>query len=126
MPPMTRAPGSVQDASQSVDPATDALCHAVSRAQGPDPLAAVTVVTPSAYAALFARRALGAGHGPGWRRGVATVGCSTVDNLVRQLGVPVLAARGQRLATAPVDLEAIRTGALAAGGWLAELVRHPR
>ncbi len=113
-------------------PDTDeALGGAVAEAQGPDPLAAVTVVAPSAYAALSARRTLGARRGVGGNgvegpRGVANVSCTTVDKLVRQLGAPVLAARGLHLVPAPVDLEAIRTGALASGGWLAELVGHPR
>ncbi len=103
-----------------------ALGAAVQRAKGPDPLVPVTVVAPSAYAALFARRALGATPGTGGRRGVANVSCTTVDKLVRQLGVPALAARGLRLAPDPVDLEAVRTGALASPRWLADLVGHPR
>jgi RecB family exonuclease len=103
-----------------------ALAAAVAAAKGPDPLAPVTVIAPSAYAALFTRRALGAAPGVEGRRGVANVNCTTLDNLTRQLGVPGLAARGLRLAAGPVDLEAIRTRALAAGGWLADLVAHPR
>ena len=102
------------------------LAAAVASAKGSDPLAPVTVVAPSAYAALFARRALGAAPGAQGRRGIANVNCTTVDKLARQLGVPVLAARGLRLAPGPVDLEAIRTRALAARGWLADLVGHPR
>lgn len=123
---MTRVPGPDLRTSRSADPVVTALRTAVHGAKGPDPLAPVTVVAPSAYAALFARRALGAGHGPEGRRGVANVSCTTVDKLVRQLGTPVLAARGLRLAPAHVDLEAIRTGALASRRWLAELVGHPR
>ncbi len=95
-------------------------------AKGSDPLAPVTVVAPSAYAALFARRALGAGAGPEGRRGVANVNCTTVDKLLRQLGIPVLGARGQRPAPPHVDLEAIRTTALASRRWLADLAGHPR
>ncbi len=52
--------------------------------------------------------------------------CTTVDKLARQLGVPVLAARGLRLTPGPVDLEAIRIQAVAARGWRADLVGHPR
>ena len=103
-----------------------ALGAAVARAKGGDPLAPVTVVAPSAYAALAARRALGHWAGPDGRRGVANVTCTTADKLLHQLGAPVLGARRQRLAPGPVDLEAIRTGALASGGWLADLVGHPR
>ena len=104
----------------------DALHAAVANAKGSDPLAPVTVVAPSAYAALCARRTLGACAGPQGRRGIANVSCTTVDKLIRQLGVPVLASRGLRPAPHPVDLEAIRTGALSSRGWLAELVGHPR
>src|SRR5580704_17128325 len=123
---MTRAPDIAQGAPGARDPITTALDAAVQRAKESDPLAPVTVVAPSAYAALFARRALGRASGPGGRRGVANVTCTTVDKLVRQLGVPVLAGRGLRPAPGPVDTEVIRTGASATGGWLAELVRHPR
>ena len=123
---MTLARDSVRDAPADGDRVMAALCAAVQRAKGPDPLLPVTVVAPSAYAALFARRALGATPGTGGRRGVANVSCTTVDKLVRQLGVPALAARGRRLAPDPVDLEAIRTGALASSRWLADLVGHPR
>ncbi len=123
---MTRAPDSDEGAPGVSDRAMTALCAAVGRAKGSDPLAPVTVVVPSAYALLSARRTLGAGTGPHGRRGVVNVSCTTVDKLVRQLGGPVLAARGQRLAPGPVDLEAIRSAALASRGWLAELVGHPR
>jgi RecB family exonuclease len=123
---MTRGPDT--DARRAIegDPLVATLCAAVQLAKGADLLAPVTVVAPSAYAALFARRALGSSARTDERRGVVNVNCTTVDKLVRQLGVPVLTARGQRLVPTPVDLEAIRTRALAARGWLAELVRHPR
>jgi hypothetical protein len=123
---MTRAPVPDQRAALCADPAVNALGGAVHVAKGSDPLAPVTVVAPSAYAALYARRALGAVDGPGGRRGVANVNCTTVDKLIRQLGMPVLSARGQRLAPPHVDLEAIRTTALASRRWLADLVGHPR
>jgi len=123
---MTRAPVPDQRAALCADPVVSALGAAVHVAKGSDPLAPVTVVAPSAYAALFARRALGGGDGPGGRRGVANVNCTTVDKLLRQLGIPVLSARGQRLVPPHVDLEAIRTTALASRRWLADLVGHPR
>src|SRR5580658_2059175 len=104
---MTRAPVPVQGASDGTDRVMTELHGAVTRAKGPDALAPVTVVAPSAYAALAARRGLGATTGPGGRRGVANVSCTTVDKLVRHLGVPVLAGRGLRLAPAPVDLEVL-------------------
>jgi RecB family exonuclease len=102
------------------------LAAAVAGAQGSDPLAPVTVIAPSAYAALFARRALGALPGAQGRRGIANVSCTTADKVARQLGVPVLAARGLRVAPGPVDLEAIRMNALDCRGWLTNLVGHPR
>jgi len=123
---MTRAPDSHQGPSDAADPVTAALLDAVHRAKGSDPLAPVTVVAPSAYAAVSARRALGAAAGRGGRRGVVNVNCTTVDKLVRHLGLPVLAARGLRLAPGPVDLEAMRTVATASRGWLAKLVGQPR
>jgi len=97
------------------------LAAAVTGAKAGDPLAAVTVVAPSGYASVFARRALAASDG-----GVANVTCTTVDGLVRAVGIPALAARGQRLAPVAVDSEAIRTEALASGGRLAGVVGHPR
>jgi len=126
MPAMARGPDRSPSAPADVDPFLAALCATVHGVKGADPLTPVTVVAPSAYAALFARRALGAGSGPGGRRGIANVNCTTADKLIGQLGGPVLAARGMRRAPAAVDLEAIRTRAIATGGWLAELVAHPR
>jgi ATP-dependent helicase/nuclease subunit B len=123
---MTRAPDPALGAPGGPDPVMVGLGHVVASAKGPDPLAPVTVVAPSAYAALSARRALGAAPGAEGRHGVANVSCTTVDKLLRQLGAPVLGARDLRLAPGPVDLEAIRTRAQASAGWLAELVRHPR
>jgi len=123
---MARAPDSWRGAPLETDPVMDALHAAVTSAKGPDPLAPATVVAPSAYAALAARRTLGACAGPHGRRGIANVSFTTVDKLIRQLGLPVLASRGLRPAPHPVDLEAIRTGALSSRGWLAELVGHPR
>ena len=131
---MTNAPVSVQrgpvptfrPGDAAVDPLEAATAMAVAGAKGGDPLAPVTVIAPSAYAALATRRALGAVAWPDGRRGVANVGCTTLDKVVRQLGTPGLAARGLRPAPGPVGLEAIRSRATAAPGWLADLVTHPR
>ena len=123
---MVRAPEDWPGAPPESDPVMDALHAAVANAKGSDPLAPATVVAPSAYAALAARRTLGACAGPQGRRGIANVSFTTVDKLIRQLGLPVLASRHLRPAPHPVDLEAIRTGALSSRGWLAELVGHPR
>ena len=73
---MTRPPDLVHDASRPPDTAVPgpvaALGAAVHDAKGLDPLAPLTVVAPSAYAALAARRALGSSPGPGGRRGSPT------------------------------------------------------
>ncbi len=95
-------------------------------AKGGDPLAPVTVVAPSVYAALALRRTLGAHAGPTGGHGVANVECTVVDKLVRRLAAPVLGARDLRVAPAPVDLEALRLCAGATPGWLADLAGHPR
>src|ERR1700681_473635 len=126
---MTRDPDSLRGSpvdAMDRHPGLAALAATVAAVKGPVALAPVTIVTPSAYAALAARRALGAAAGPEGRRGIANVTCTTVHTVVRQLGVPGLAARGLRLAPGPVDLEAIRTRAVAGHGGLAELVAHPR
>ena len=108
------------------DPVTGAVAARVAAAKGPDPLAPVTVVCPTVYAALAVRRSLGsvavAGRGPG----VANVECTTVDKLVRRVAGPVLVGRGLRLASSPVDLEALRSCAEEAGGWPADLGSQPR
>src|ERR1700676_1714042 len=98
---MARTPDSVMNGPGNPDPVMPALSAAVASAKGSDPLAPVTVVAPSAYAALFARRALGAASGADGRRGIANVDCTTADKLPRQLGAAVLAARGLRLASDP-------------------------
>src|ERR1700719_2371182 len=123
---MACAPDPVPGGPLRDDPVMADLAAAVAGAKGSDPLAPVTVVGPSAYAALFARRALGALPGAQGCPGIANVNCTTVDKVTRQLGAPVLAAQGLRLAPGPVDLEAIRVRALEARGWLADLVGHPR
>jgi ATP-dependent helicase/nuclease subunit B len=101
------------------DTALERLGRELEEAKAGDPLAPVTVVAPSGYAAVFVRRALGGS------RGWANVTSTTVPALVRSLGGPPLAARGLRLAAPAVDLEVIRAGARAAGGWLGELSSHP-
>ena len=75
------------------------------KAKGGDPLAAVTVATPSAYSAVFVRRALGSGPGAGGRRGWANVRCTTVPALLELLGGPPLAVRGRQKTPPVVDLE---------------------
>ncbi|MGA2520120.1 MAG: PD-(D/E)XK nuclease family protein [Acidimicrobiales bacterium] len=108
------------------DLVTASLAAEVAAAKGADPLAPVTVVAPSVYAALAVRRTLGTQPGPSGRRGVANVECTVVDKLLRRLAAPALAARDLRVAPAPVDLEALRQCAAGTPGWLADLAGHPR
>ena len=117
---MTRRPGVVDDTS------TSGLAGAVDRAKRDDPLAAVTVVAPSGYAAVHFRRALGRRVEAGGRQGIANVAWTTPDGLAESLGAPVLAARGVRPVARPVDLEARRREAIASGGWLAAMTGHNR
>ena len=102
------------------------LLAAVVDAKGSDPLAPVTVVSASGYAAVFVRRALALGTHPSRRRGIANVNATTLSALVRALALPVLAARDLRPVSRAIDLEALRTEALAAGGWLGRFAAHPR
>jgi RecB family exonuclease len=108
------------------DSALAALADAVTHAQRDDPLAPVTIVTPSPYATLFVRRMLGARMTDGTRRGIANVTTVTADELLRVLGTPGLEARSLRPAPRVVDLEAIRVEAQASGDWLASMADHPR
>jgi ATP-dependent helicase/nuclease subunit B len=109
----------------AVDGALEELSRELEKAKGGDPLAPVTVATPSEYSAVFVRRALGAGPGAGGRRGWANIRCTTVPSLLGLLGEPPLAARGLQPATPAVDLEVIRARAQATGGWLERFASHP-
>jgi len=116
-------PGSTS--TDVADAALTGLGRTLTEIKGDDPLAPVTVVAPSGYAAVFLRRALGTWSGTDGRKGWANVGCTTVSALIRMLGAPTLAARGLRLASPAVDLEVIRTQALAAPAWLGRFASHP-
>ncbi len=105
--------------------ALEELGRELEKATGGDPLAPVTVATPSAYCAVYVRRVLAAGPGAGGRRGWANVSCTTVPALVDRLAGPSLAARGLVEAPAAVDLEVIRSRARTAGGWLEAFSSHP-
>jgi RecB family exonuclease len=107
------------------DTALEELGREIDRAKKGDPLAPVTVVAPSEYAAVFVRRALTAGVGPGGGRCGANITWTTVTGLVRTLGGPALAARGLRLASPAADREVIATRARATPGWLRRFSSHP-
>ena len=94
-------------------------------AKGDDPLAPVTVVAPSGYAAVFVRRTLGTWSGTAGRRGWANIDCTTVTALIRMLGAPALATRGLRLASPAVDLEVIRSQAKTSSDRLGQFASHP-
>jgi ATP-dependent helicase/nuclease subunit B len=117
---MSAAPPSL--ASVTVDP----LYEAVAASKGGDPLAPVTIVTPSTYAAVATRRALALAAGAQGRGGVANVSCTTLDLLVAQLGAPSLWRRGLRPVPAAVETEVIRQVAgVGAEPWR-RLASHPR
>jgi RecB family exonuclease len=95
-------------------PALLALRDTVLAVKRGDPLAPVTVVVPSSYAALSLRRLLAAGDlGPSPRSSVAT-GLVNVRFLVAArvaelLGAATLAAQGRRPVSRPVRAEAVRS-----------------
>src|SRR4249919_719957 len=83
--------------------AVDALAAAVARAKGREPLRPVTVVVPSNYAGVAARRALARRHG------VAGVSFVTLYRLAELVAGPVLAAEGRVPLSSPVLATALRS-----------------
>ncbi len=116
--------GDVADVGAEQIPAQ--LLAAVAEAKGRDRLAPVTVVTSSGYAAVFVRHALATGTDTNTCRGIANVNSATLEGFIHSLGIPLLASRGLRSVSMSIRLEALRTEALAAGGWLAHFAEHPR
>ncbi len=102
------------------------LADAVRQAKRDDPLAPVTVVCPSGYAALYVRRMLGSSGDPGSPQGVANLEALTTEQLVKKLGAPVLSRKGIRAASRQVELEALRSEASSRGGWIGRFVSNPR
>lgn len=100
--------------------AVDALAVVVGAAKGGDPLAPVTVVVPTNYAAVATRRALAA-NGPG----VAAVSFLTLHRLAERLGGASLAAAGRRPLSAPVLAQAVRRMLAEAPGMFAPVAGHP-
>ena len=82
--------------------ALDALAAAVARAKGDEPLRPVTVVVPSNYAGVAARRALARRHG------VIGVGFVTLYRLAELLAGPTLARSGRVPVSSPVVATAFR------------------
>lgn len=101
------------------EPAVRLLAEQVHAAKAGDPLAPVTVVVPSNYAAVATRRELAR------RGGVAGTSFLTLHRLAERVGGPPLAAAGRRPVSAPVVLQAIRAVLAENPGVLAPVAGHP-
>ena len=99
--------------------AHEALAAAVHDAKQSDPLAQVTVVVPSNYVGIAARRSLGR------KRGVAAVSFLTVYRLAELLGSGRVAATGRRPVSTPVITGAIRSVLDAEPGHFEGVHTHP-
>lgn len=109
-------------------PAAEALHRAVAAAKGGDPLAPVTIVVPSNYVGVAARRQLASGGlGPlaGRGAGVAGVTLLTPYRLAELLGAPALAAGGRRPVSTPVVTAALRHALRAEPGVFEPVAGHP-
>jgi hypothetical protein len=116
-------PGSVNTTAKGVAyglPAMALLAEQVDALKGGDPLAAVTVVVPSNYAAVAARRFLAARPG-----GVANVSFLTLHRLAEQLGRNRLAAAERLPVSMPVIAAAVRAVLAEAPGVFAAVADHP-
>lgn len=108
--------------------AARALHAAVVEAKAGDPLAPVTVVVPTNYVGVAARRLLGSGA---WGRvtergdGVAGVTFLTVYRLAELLGASPLAAAGRRPVSTPVLAAAVRAVLADAPGRFRPVAAHP-
>jgi ATP-dependent helicase/nuclease subunit B len=100
--------------------AVELLAAQVAELKGCDPLAPVTVVVPSNYMAVAARRALAARPG-----GIANVTFLTLRRLAERLGGGQLAAAGRRPVSAPVIAAAMRAVLDEAPGVFAPVADHP-
>jgi hypothetical protein len=85
------------------DAARLALDEAVTMAKGGDPLAPVTVLAPTALAALTLRRRLARD-----RSGLLNVAFTTLPQVADRLAAPVLAANGHPVLPHLVEAEAVR------------------
>jgi ATP-dependent helicase/nuclease subunit B len=101
-------------------PAVDLLGAQVKAAKGGDPLAPVTVIVPSNYAAVSTRRALAAQP-----RGVANVSFLTLHRLAERVGASSLAAVGRRPLSPPVLAQAVRAVLADDPGVFAPVAEHP-
>ena len=108
--------------------ASRALFDAVVAAKGGDPLAPVTVVVPTNYVGVAARRLLAGGTlGRVTDRGdgVAGVTFLTAYRLAELLGAPRLAGMHRRPVSTPVLAAAVRSVLAEAPGMFAPVADHP-
>lgn len=96
-----------------------ALAEAVDEAQADDRLAPVTVVVPSNYVGLGARRALAR------RRGIAAVNFVTPYRLAGMLAAAVTAASERQPVSTPVLAARVRSVLRAEPGYFAGVQSHP-
>jgi ATP-dependent helicase/nuclease subunit B len=99
--------------------AAEALQAAVGSAKRADPMAAVTVVVPSALAGLSLRRSMAAGSG------LFNVRFLVLSGLAELLGAPAVAARRLRPLDADVYYRLIGRALTARGGPFRRAVGHP-
>jgi RecB family exonuclease len=109
-------------------PAARALRDAVAAAKDGDPLAPVTVVVPTNYVGVAARRQLASGalgEVTERGRGIAGVTFLTVYRMAELLGAPRLAAAGRRPVSTPVLAAALRGVLRTAPGRFRAVADHP-
>ncbi len=99
--------------------AVDALAAAVAAAKRGEPLRPVTVVVPSNYAGVAARRALAR------RGGVIGVSFVTLYRLAELLGGPTLVATGRVPVSSPVVATAVRAVLATQPGLFAPVAQQP-
>ena len=104
--------------------AHEALARAVEQAKGGDPLAPVTVVVPSHYVGLAARRALGRRRHNG-TEGIAAVAFHTAYSLAEHLGGAEMADQGRRGVSNAVIAAAVRTALRRNPGHFRGVETHP-
>lgn len=115
-----------QAASVANSAMADELFDVVVAAKDSDPLAPVTVVAPSTYAAVGARRSLALVARGRPRAGVANITSTTLDRLTQQLAGAVLWRQDLRPVSGPIETETVRTVASAGPPSWVRLVTHPR
>ncbi|MDQ1521831.1 MAG: ATP-dependent helicase/nuclease subunit, partial [Actinomycetota bacterium] len=109
-------------------PAAEALRDAVAHHKRDDPLRPVTVVVPTNYVGVAARRMLADGTlGPVTARGAGVVGITfvTLYRLAELLGAPRLAGQSRRPVSTPVLAAAVRQALAAEPGLFRDVAEHP-